>query len=166
MKRIKLFLIYICLFSFINVYAATFEIKAADSSTIREKESATFDVYLKKESEEEEIDQIEFDYTFDAEVINVVAKKNEYGYAQSDNNGNIFITKAKKEFSDGIIASFEVSNISAEESEAKTTAFSMANIKVNDTPLELETNPSITITLKKQITTTTRAKNTSAKLNG
>lgn len=161
MKKIKLLIIYICLFSFINVSAATFEIKAVDSTTIKEQETKTFNVYLKKDSEEEEINQIEFDYIFNSELVSVSAKKNEYGYAQSDNNGNIFITKAKKEITDGIIASFEITDISAEEGK---TDFYIQNVKVNETLLELENNPTINLTLKKVITTTTRAKNTSAKL--
>lgn len=168
MKRIIKVLIYICLFSFINVSAATFEIKAVDSTTIKEKESQFFDVYLKKDSEEEKIDRIKFEFgaSIDDMITATVVSENPYNYLQKSNGYTVDLYKDVA-FNDGAIMRFSITNNSSEDGKVD---FFIKNIHIisgeEDQLLELETNPSISITLKKQITTTTRAKNTSAKLTG
>ncbi len=149
----------------VNVSAATLEIKAKEKAVINNADSAVILVNI-KDVGEEEINQVEFDLAYNKDLLSVKPLENEFGYSQNINKDNIFINKAKKNFTDGSIISFNVTNLNKDEIDMKED-FSITNVKINDTALSEEEAAKImplSLTLKKQITTTTRALNTSAEL--
>ncbi len=161
--------------SFITtINAATLELKTDDKLVINEKGSITVNVNLKLE-EEEELENISFDLDYNNELLNIKVLEDEngedvsYGYAQIFKAGTAQLFNASKSFVNGPIISFTLKNISTEDSTAK---LSLKNVKLKLTneektkELEEEAIQPLNLTLKKEVTTTTKAKNTSAELKG
>ncbi len=147
------------------VNAATLELKTDDKLVINEKNNIKVYVNLKLD-ESEELENISFDLDFNSELLTISAVENENGYAQVYKAGTAQLYNAK-DFIDGTVMSFNVTNISSEDG---TAQIGIKNIKVKHKDeevkeLEYEVKP-LNVTLKKEVTTTTRALNTSAELKG
>ncbi len=153
-------------FIYINVYAANLELKTDGKAVINEKDSITVNVNLNL-SEGDDFENISFDLDFNSELLKVEEIKNTFGYAQNSNGNNYVVVKYDKDFADGTIASFKVTNTSMEDGVAELV---IKNIKVKTSAgtetITLEKDPTLSITLKKAITTTTRALNSSAEITG
>lgn len=176
MKNIKY-----CLFGILTslslcnvVNAATLELKTDDKLVINEKSNITVNVNLKLD-ENEELENITFDLVYgDAnfengtDLLSITDNKNSFGYLSNYIGSTATVLKLpEKSFADGTIMSFTVTNISSEDG---TAQMSLKNIKVKPKDGEIkniedEVKP-LNMTLKKEVTTTTRALNTSAELKG
>ena len=150
---------------FINVYAATISFEKS-SLIIKEKETEENVLIKLKKDEEEVIKKVEFSLEYNINLISLTPVNQETYLQQTASNATtvrIDSPDAEKSLEDTIFTF----NIKNEVSEDQTAEIKIKNLKINgEEILEEETkkiNP-LNVTLKKVITTTTRAKNTSAKL--
>lgn len=161
--------------SFCNIVnAATLELKTDDKLVINEKSNITVNVNLKLD-EGEELENISFDLVYGdanlengSDLLTVTDNKNSFGYLSNFMGSTATVLKLpEKSFADGTIMSFTVTNISTEDAKA---SIGIKNVKVKPKDgeakeLEGEVEP-LNVNLRKEVTTTTRALNTSAELKG
>ena len=153
-----LLLIILCLFGVLKVNATSLELETTDKKVvIKENEIYNILINLKDIDAPKAIDRIEFDFDYDKESLELNIPTDQYGHPISYEKGTVLVVK-NKELTEGTFMSFTLKNISSEDG---TTQLKLKNVKIDDTPIE---DIVLDITLKKEVTTTTRAKNTSAAL--
>lgn len=152
-----IFVIIINFILILNVNASTIAFDSKYSLTINQNESQN--VLIKITTENTEVERVEFDLVYNNEAITIKQNDNENGYAQVLNKNTVTILPTGNSINDGTIYSLSITNISSEDA---GEVLEINNIKINGETIE--GNITKTLTLKKQITTTTKAKNTSAKL--
>ena len=160
----------------INVYAAKLEIGIEGKPVINEKESASINVSLKLDEEEEKIENIIFDLEYGNDIVEnanelltIVDNKNEFGYLSTYKGNTATIVKLPdKSFVDGNVISFNVTNIYPLDGIAQ---IKIKNAKIkysDDKTIEIpdEDIKPLNLTLKKEVTTTTKALNTKVDIKG
>lgn len=151
----------------INVSAATISFEK-NSFTINESETQK-DVYINlKPAADEEIKRVEFSLSYDINLISVMSNgQSDFLQSAANNASTVLITSPSDDkLLTGQIFSFNIKNESSEEA---TTEIKIEKLKINGVEVsaeELSEIKPLNITLKKQVTTTTRALNTSAELKG
>ena len=158
-KKLCIFTILMFMGSF-RVDALSFSVSG--SNQVPTNVDGEFAVNIKTDGEKPEKINLILDYD-NTKIKLTEDKSNNLGYATVINDNNIWITKTAKDFEDGNIIKFKVTNISAA---SESTSIKVKNIVVDGTALEDENMKEISkeVYLKYVEATTTRAKNTSAKL--
>ena len=156
----------LCIFT-ILMFMGVFRVDAlsfsvSGSSQVPTNVDGEFAVNIKTDGEKPEKINLILDYD-NTKIKLTEDKSNNLGYATVINDNNIWITKTAKDFEDGNIIKFKVTNIS---SASESTSIKVKNIVVDGAALEDENSTEISkeVYLKYVEATTTRAKNTSAKL--
>lgn len=156
----------LCIFT-ILMFMGAFKVDAlsfsvSGSSQVPTNVDGEFAVNIKTDGEKPEKINLILDYD-NTKIKLTEDKSNNLGYATVINDNNIWITKTAKDFEDGNIIKFKVTNIS---SASESTSIKVKNIVVDGAALEDENSTEISkeVYLKYVEATTTRAKNTSAKL--
>ena len=166
MRFKKLFIIlFIYFIAFINVNAATIKFEK-NSISIKEGETSDVINVILTPKEEDDIHNVEFKLSNSSELITIKAADNTTGFAWAGKNDPYIVLdptgEAKSKPLTGTIYSFVITNTSSEDA---TDSVSLTNVKIDGVDYTDEIKP-LNITLKKQVTTTTRALNTSAKITG
>lgn len=158
-KKLCIFTILMFMGAF-RVDALSFSVSG--SSQVPTNVDGEFAVNIKTDGEKPEKINLILDYD-NTKIKLTEDKSNNLGYATVINDNNIWITKTAKDFEDGNIIKFKVTNIS---SVSESTSIKVKNIVVDGAALEDENSTEISkeVYLKYVEATTTRAKNTSAKL--
>lgn len=158
-KKLCIFTILMFMGAF-RVDALSFSVSG--SSQVPTNVDGEFAVNIKTDGEKPEKINLILDYD-NTKIKLTEDKSNNLGYATVINDNNIWITKTAKDFEDGNIIKFKVTNIS---SASESTSIKVKNIVVDGAALEDENSTEISkeVYLKYVEATTTRAKNTSAKL--
>ncbi len=159
----KIFILLICLMGVLNVNAATISFEKSNVS-ITEKSSEQVKINIKIDTDEK-VERVEFTLNYNNELVTVKPIDNENGYAQAINNNVVLILDPtddnSKPITDGIIYTFNVTNNSSIDD---NDYIEISNLKINSKVVEDEIRP-LNLTLKKLVTTTTRALNIGAKLD-
>ena len=149
----------VSVFGLINVNAASIEITGV--STLKTNEDGKYEIKL-KDVGSDEFNQVEFEVVYDSNLIKFVGSEaNDYSTTPNYSGNKAFIGSANN-YKDGVIGSFNITNLSEENA---TTSFVIKNIKFKKGDVEVGTaaDYSKTLTLRQGVTTTTtRPKNTSA----
>lgn len=155
-----------CVFS-ILMFMGAFRVDALSLSVSGSYQVPTnvdgeFAINIKTDGEKPEKINLILDYD-NTKIKLTEDKSNNLGYATVINDNDIWITKTAKDFEDGNIIKFKVTNIS---NVSETVSIKVKNIVVDEVALEDENMKEISkeVYLKYVEATTTRAKNTSAKL--
>lgn len=158
-KKLCIFTILMFMGAF-RVDALSFSVSG--SSQVPTNLDGEFAVNIKTDGEKPEKINLILDYD-NTKIKLTEEKSNNLGYATVINDNNIWITKTAKDFEDGNIIKFKVTNISTA---SESTSIKVKNIVVDGAALEDENSTEISkeVYLKYVEATTTRAKNTSAKL--
>lgn len=158
-KKLCIFTILMFMGAF-RVDALSFSVSG--SSQVPTNVDGEFAVNIKTDGEKPEKINLILDYD-NTKIKLTEEKSNNLGYATVINDNNIWITKTAKDFEDGNIIKFKVTNISTA---SESTSIKVKNIVVDGAALEDENGTEISkeVYLKYVEATTTRAKNTSAKL--
>lgn len=158
-KKLCIFTILMFMGAF-RVDALSFSVSG--SSQVPTNVDGEFAVNIKTDGEKPEKINLILDYD-NTKIKLTEDKSNNLGYATVINDNNIWITKTAKDFEDGNIIKFKVTNISAT---SESVSIKVKNIVVDGAALEDENMKEISkeVYLKYVEATTTRAKNTSAKL--
>lgn len=158
-KKLCIFTILMFMGAF-RVDALSFSVSG--SSQVPTNVDGEFAVNIKTDGEKPEKINLILDYD-NTKIKLTEDKSNNLGYATVINDNNIWITKTAKDFEDGNIIKFKVTNISTA---SESTSIKVKNIVVDGAALEDENGTEISkeVYLKYVEATTTRAKNTSAKL--
>jgi len=159
MKFKKVFIFIVMSFIFIlGVDAASLEFDSKSSLTIKQGETETISIKLKINNDET-VEKVEFDLIYNKDLLGIKEIANENGYAQVKNNNTVSVLKVKDNLTDGVIYSIDVTNNSTEDA---GEVIEIKNIIINGNAIDEDISK--TLTLKKQVTTTARGLNTSAKL--
>ncbi len=158
-KKLCIFTILMFMGAF-RVDALSFSVSG--SSQVPTNVDGEFAVNIKTDGEKPEKINLILDYD-NTKIKLTEDKSNNLGYATVINDNNIWITKTAKDFEDGNIIKFKVTNIS---DASESVSIKVKNIVVDGAALEDENMKEISkeVYLKYVEATTTRAKNTSAKL--
>ena len=158
-KKLCIFTILMFMGAF-RVDALSFSVSG--SSQVPTNVDGEFAVNIKTDGEKPEKINLILDYD-NTKIKLTEEKSNNLGYATVINDNNIWITKTAKDFEDGNIIKFKVTNISTA---SESTSIKVKNIVVDGAALEDENSTEISkeVYLKYVEATTTRAKNISAKL--
>lgn len=145
----------------LNVNAASIEVTGV--STLKSNENGKYEIKL-KDVGTDDFNLVEFEVEYDSNLIKFVGdESNDYSTTPKYSDNKAFIASASS-FKDGVIGSFTITNIFEESS---NTSFVIKNIKFKKDSAEVGTaiDYSKTLYLKQgTTTTTTKAKNTSAKI--
>ena len=145
----------------ISVDAASLEVTGV--STLKTNETGKYELKL-SDVGSDEFDQVEFEINYDAGILKFSGStSNDYSTTETYSGNKGFIVSSTN-LKDGIIGSFSVTNLSEV---STTTSFVIKNIKFRKGADEVGTavDYSKTLTLRQGVTTTTtKPKNTSAKV--
>ena len=145
----------------ISVDAATLEVTGV--STLKTNETGKYEIKL-SDVGSDEFDQVEFEISYDSSILKFAGStSNDYSTTETYSGNKGFIVSSTN-LKDGIIGSFSVTNLSEA---STTTSFVIKNIKFRKGADEVGTavDYSKTLTLREGVTTTTtKPKNTSAKV--
>lgn len=145
----------------ISVDAASLEVTGV--STLKTNETGKYELKL-SDVGSDEFDQVEFEINYDAGILKFSGStSNDYSTTETYSGNKGFIVSSTN-LKDGIIGSFSVTNLSEV---STTTSFVIKNIKFKKGANEVTTSNdySKTLTLRQGVTTTTtKPKNTSAKV--
>lgn len=146
----------------VGVDAATLEFDGKTNLTIKENETQKIDVKIKLDNAEKDIKKIQFDVIYNSSLLEVTQNKLENGEILTNYNKNsAYIQKIDdKDFESEVVFSLNVKNVSSEDKTGEV--LEIKNIKINGEAVT--GNLTKNLTLQKQVTTTTRKPNTSAKL--
>lgn len=145
----------------ISVDAASLEVTGV--STLKTNETGKYEIKL-SDVGSDEFDQVEFEVNYDSGILKFAGStSNDYSTTETYSGNKGFIVSSTN-LKDGIIGSFSITNLSEV---STTTSFVIKNIKFKKGANELTTSNdySKTLTLRQGVTTTTtKPKNTSAKV--
>lgn len=145
----------------ISVDAASLEVTGV--STLKTNETGKYEIKL-SDVGSEEFDQVEFELNYDSGILKFAGStSNDYSTTETYSGNKGFIVSSTN-LKDGIIGSFSVTNLSEV---STTTSFVIKNIKFKKGANEVTNGVdySKTLTLRQGVTTTTtKPKNTSAKV--
>ena len=145
----------------ISVDAATLEVTGV--STLKTNETGKYEIKL-SDVGSDEFDQVEFEISYDSSILKIAGStSNDYSTTETYSGNKGFIVSSTN-LKDGIIGSFSVTNLSEN---STTTSFVIKNIKFKKGANEVTNGVdySKTLTLRQGVTTTTtKPKNTSAKV--
>lgn len=145
----------------ISVDAASLEVTGV--STLKTNETGKYEIKL-SDVGSDEFDQVEFELNYDSGILKFAGStSNDYSTTETYSGNKGFIVSSTN-LKDGIIGSFSVTNLSEV---STTTSFVIKNIKFKKGANEVTNGVdySKTLTLRQGVTTTTtKPKNTSAKV--
>ncbi len=145
----------------ISVDAASLEVTGV--STLKTNETGKYEIKL-SDVGSDEFDQVEFELNYDSGILKFAGStSNDYSTTETYSGNKGFIVSSTN-LKDGIIGSFSVTNLSEN---STTTSFVIKNIKFKKGANEVTNGVdySKTLTLRQGVTTTTtKPKNTSAKV--
>ena len=145
----------------ISVDAASLEVTG--ESTLKTNETGKYEIKL-NDVGSDEFDQVEFEINYDSGILKFSGStSNDYSTTETYSGNKGFIVSSTN-LKDGIIGSFSVTNLSEA---STTTSFVIKNIKFKKGANEVTSGVdySKTLTLRQGVTTTTtKPKNTSAKV--
>lgn len=145
----------------ISVDAASLEVTGV--STLKTNETGKYEIKL-NDVGSDEFDQVEFEINYDSGILKFAGStSNDYSTTETYSGNKGFIVSSTN-LKDGIIGSFSVTNLSEA---STTTSFVIKNIKFKKGANEVTSGVdySKTLTLRQGVTTTTtKPKNTSAKV--
>ena len=145
----------------ISVDAASLEVTGV--STLKTNETGKYEIKL-SDVGSDEFDQVEFEISYDSGILKIAGStSNDYSTTETYSGNKGFIVSSTN-LKDGIIGSFSVTNLSEN---STTTSFVIKNIKFKKGANEVTNGVdySKTLTLRQGVTTTTtKPKNTSAKV--
>ena len=145
----------------ISVDAASLEVTGV--STLKTNETGKYEIKL-SDVGSDEFDQVEFEINYDSGILKFAGStSNDYSTTETYSGNKAFIVSSTN-LKDGIIGSFSISNLSEV---STTTSFVIKNIKFRKGTDEVTSGSdySKTLTLRQGVTTTTtKPKNTSAKV--
>lgn len=145
----------------ISVDAASLEVTGV--STLKTNETGKYEIKL-SDVGSDEFDQVEFEISYDSSILKIAGStSNDYSTTETYSGNKGFIVSSTN-LKDGIIGSFSVTNLSEN---STTTSFVIKNIKFKKGANEVTNGVdySKTLTLRQGVTTTTtKPKNTSAKV--
>lgn len=151
----------VSLIGVVSVDAASLEVTGV--STLKTNETGKYEIKL-SDVGSDEFDQVEFEINYDSGILKFAGStSNDYSTTETYSGNKGFIVSSAN-LKDGIIGSFSVTNLSEV---STTTSFVIKNIKFKKGANEVTTSNdySKTLTLRQGVTTTTtKPKNTSAKV--